>query len=432
MTQAVGPLMAIRCIPPGGLWPERIRLFCLALLAMMPLLLLFWRGGADAAASIIGVCFLAVLVAQRQWSLLRQPLVLCLLVIWLLLNLMVSPQALDIKASFSRSLPWLRFALLFAATVCWLIRSRGDLKIVALAWLATLLLAMLDGLVQLLTGISVTGNPMENGRLTGPLDRPNIGMFVARLGLPLMAASIALAVHSLRPAYRIACIAAAIAGVIFILLTGERTASLLILLALVTALIFVAAAIPRFRLYSLVLLAVAATVVVAVLLSSPRILARILSIGDVVANFWNSDYGLLFGAGLDVWQAHPFTGAGLRNFQAACWIEAGARMRDGCHQHPHNPYIEWLAEAGLVGLVAYLAFILLLLWAAFPLLRGSMAQRVAGALVAGCLVLLLFPLVASQSVFSNWPALVFWTSLSMTMAVARLALQDPPMQDKGR
>jgi O-antigen ligase len=99
-------------------------------------------------------------------------------------------------------------------------------------------------------------------------------------------------------------------------------------------------------------------------------------------------------------------------------------MRDGCHQHPHNPYIEWLAEAGLVGLIAYLVFIILLLWTVFPLLRGSTAQRCTGALIAGCLVLLLFPLVASQSVFSNWPALVFWTGLSMTMAVARLAMQQ--------
>src|SRR3546814_6987242 len=52
---------------------------------------------------------------------------------------------------------------------------------------------MLDGYVQLLTGTSLSGNIATGERLTGPLDRPNIGMFTARMGFPLLAAALTLA-----------------------------------------------------------------------------------------------------------------------------------------------------------------------------------------------------------------------------------------------
>jgi hypothetical protein len=51
--------------------------------------------------------------------------------------------------------------------------------------------------------------------------------------------------------------------------------------------------------------------------------------------------------------------------------------------------------------------------------------QLTGLLVAGCFIVLLFPLIATQSVFSNWPALVFWASLSLTMAIVRLVLKEP-------
>jgi len=73
-------------------------------------------------------------------------------------------------------------------------------------------------------------------------------------------------------------------------------------------------------------------------------------------------------------------------------------------------------------------FLTLLLVAAWPLLRGGMIPRLTGLLVAGCFIVLLFPLIATQSLFSNWPALVFWTSLSVTMAVVRLALKERDRQ----
>src|SRR3546814_14142502 len=77
--------------------------------------------------------------------------------------------------------------MFFAATSTWLLRSRRDLKLLLVMWGGILALAMLDGYVQYFTGPSLSGNRALANRLSGPLARPNIGMFTARFGFPLLA-----------------------------------------------------------------------------------------------------------------------------------------------------------------------------------------------------------------------------------------------------
>jgi O-antigen ligase len=411
-------------LPAAPDWTGRLRRFNQILFALLPFLLLFWRGGADAAASMIGLSFLAVMLVRRQWGLATHPLLATLIGLWLLLNLLVSPLAMDPMASFSRSVVWLRFPLLFAAAFTWLIQSRRDLRLIAGIWAITIAFCIVDGLVQLVRGTSLTGNPMYNlFRITGPLDRPNIGMFVARIGFPLLAAA-PLFYARRSPAILAATALLAATGFVFILLTGERSAALVVLLALLTAGLGSILVFPRYRLYSLSALALAAIASTAIAIGSERIMWRIQQLVEVIDHFSKSHYAELFSIGLDVWQTYPVFGAGMKNFEAACWVVAGNYVSDGCPTHPHNVYIEWLAETGVAGLLGYLVFLALLLLAAWPMLRGTRPVRLAGLLVAGSLIVLLFPLIASQSLFSNWPALVFWCGLSMTMAATRLALKE--------
>lgn len=411
-------------------WMTRLRQVNLFLFAALPVALLFSRGIADAMVVVIGLSFLATVSVQRQWVIFKHPVILPLLITWLILNVAVSPFAIDPEASYSRSLPWLRFVVFFAAGSFWILKTRQDVRILALAWGIILLGVAADGLTQLLLGVSLSGQPIFSNRLTGPLDRPNIGILVARLGLPLIAAWAWLAVtrkhpHPIYSKWSVLSFAALM--MVFIFLTGERAASLLTIIALAVVVGLIMFLSPRYRLQGLLGLAVVGAAVAGILMMSERILKRAKATVDVIGDVWGSVYGELIRAGLQIWSENPLTGIGLKNYRIAC-EELATRIRiSECNPHPHNIYVEWLAEAGLLASLGFAAFVVILLRTLLkPLLRRSQS-RIAGAFLIGSAIVTLFPFTVSQSFFSNWPAILLWSSLACTTAMAQIMAAD---QDK--
>lgn len=408
-------------------WTEKLRQGNVILFAALPALLLFSRGLADGIVSLIGLSFLIASLVRRDWQAFRLPIIFSLLAIWVFLNTIVSPLAIDTEASFSRSIPWIRFVLFFAAITCWVIQSRKDLKTVTIVWALILLGVIFDGFIQLTIDISLSGQPIAGSRLTGPLDRPNIGMFVARLGIVVAAAWVWLSTtraHQRLLYRKSALVAFAALSVPFVLLTGERTASLLTIFAIAAIVALTIILVPRYRLHGLMGLAGIGAAIALILLLSERIRDRALDTVQVVSNVWHSIYGELINAGWHIWQQNPLTGVGLKNFRPACEALSPGLQISGCHPHPHNIYIEWLAEAGLVASLGFLAFVILFVVMVARSLKVEGNQRLAGIFLIGGIVLTLFPIAISQSFFSNWPAMLMWTALAGLAAVAKLIVQD--------
>lgn len=408
-------------------WTERLRQANVVLFAAVPLLLLFSRGAADAAVSLIGLSFLVAAAVRRDWQVFRSPILLCLIATWIVLNAVVSPLALESGSSFSRSIPWIRFVLFFGAMVYWAIQTRKDLKIVAFVWAFTLLGVILDGFIQLAVDISLSGQPIAGSRLTGPLDRPNIGMFVARLGIVVAAAWVWLAATRKHPRllYRkSALLIFALVSVPFILLTGERTASLLTIFAMAAIIALTIVLIPRYRLHGLGGLAGIGAAIALVLLLSERIRERTLDTANTISNLRDSIYGELLSAGWHIWRQNPLSGVGLKNFRQACEALGPELQISGCHPHPHNIYVEWLAEAGGIASLGFLAFVVLFVLMVVRSLKAEGHRRLAGIFLAGGVVLTLSPISISQSFFSNWPAILMWTALAGLAAVAKIIADE--------
>lgn len=404
---------------PGDRRWHRVGLCCAALL---PAALITDQNGIAELFTFV----LAVGYARHLWCTRATPSPLALaslllIGLWLWMNLVVTPLAPDPADSLRHTLPWFRLPMLAFAIGAWVARDRRSLAFLATAWGLTLLVGVVDGLWQLKTGVSLSGIPIHGGvRLTGPLERPNIGAFTARIGLPLLAAGLLLLPRGHRGA-QIALLAAATLGTAFVLLTGERSAALIMLLSLALALGWSALRSPGARLPALCIfvgLALLATLLVA---ASPRLQARLADTVEQVADYQASVYGKLLVSSWIMSADRPLAGHGIRGFRSNCPpLEAAGRV-PRCDMHPHNLYAEWLVECGWLALVGFVAFVL-----AFgrDVLTGSRPGQVHHALapwlLAG-LCIVLFPLQATQSFFSNWPAILAWTSLGLTLAVARLA-----------
>jgi O-antigen ligase len=400
-------------------WPDRLRRGCLWLFAFVPAVLLFSRTGAEIMIAVIDLSFLAVVFARRRFAVFAVPVVAILIAIWLYLMAVNAPLAYaDTWRVFHRGFFWLRFWCLFAAVVFWLFRDARDFEKLAIVWGATLAFCIVDSLVQGFFGASLSGRGVfERQRLTGPLDRPNIGRFTVFLFYPAVAAYLLVREKTL-DGQRIAALAAGmLLAIFFVVFTAERGATLLAFATFFGALLLLMIYMPKMRWPGIILIVLSVVITYATIWYSTRLQIRVAPSVGVARDFWKSEYGELILIALSVWRQQPITGVGLGNFDVVC-NAVEQNLIWGCLRHPHNIYLEWLSEAGVIGLAGFVVFAGLVAALVLPCLRFRKERPLAVALVIACPVLTLFPLVPGQSFFSNWPAMLWWSSLSLTCAVA--------------
>ncbi|RCK54014.1 polymerase [Thalassospira profundimaris] len=403
---------------------NRLRGSALVFLCLIPVLLLFARGPADVALSLVGILFLVRSALRRDWAWAREADILALLVALLMLVAVAAPFGEYPGKNFTRGLIWVRFVVFYAAATRWLITDRKVVHILCWVVSATLLLAALDALFQFVTGYSLLGGQKMAsfaGRLTGPLDRPNIGIYVSKLAFSVMAlAFVARQGFGDKKAFVFsAMVMLPVLAVIF--LSGERTASVLTLagiVAVVIGLFFVGG---RARLISIGLGIAGAAGIGALLTFSSRIAGRLADLEHVVSDYAASIYGQLALMGWRFFTEHPLTGIGMGSFEKVCKAEMPPESLEfGCYPHPHNIYMEWLSSGGLAGTLPWLVFIVLVVWAGLRMIRFGEQQTVLVALYLATLNVSLFPFAATQSAFSNWPAILAWMSISCAVAALRV------------
>jgi O-antigen ligase len=373
---------------------------------------------ADGACGLIGVLFLFHSWRTRSWGWTKDPVIRALLIAWAWMICIASPFAHDVPESFKVAIPWLRWVTLYAALTTWLLVSRGNLRLCALNIAGMLVFAMVDTVWQYHFGVSLTGHEVhESYRLTGPMDNVKVGIFISRLSFPAAAILLfqSMQARNLRASW--AALAFLCAAIIVVVLSGERTATFSCLLGIGLFCVMLAAAEPALRMKSLIALGVAALVVILLFATQPALQGRLAFLVTNLSDFRQSAYGQLFWVGYRLGIDNWLTGVGFKGFRELClpFLDTGEVIQ--CNLHPHNHYIEWFAELGLPGLALYLLAVLLLFRSAIQVFRANRgAARTLAALVIATLAMYFFPLLATQSFFSNWPALLLWYSISIAMA----------------
>lgn len=408
----------------SSVFDRRMHIAATSLLCSIPAFLLFARGAADGAVVLIGLLFLVLSAVRRDWSWVREIDIAILLLIWLIMNVMVSPFAEFTGKSFGRSASWLRFVIFYAAVTRWILIEEKAVRWVCRAFLITIAVAAADAMYQFFVGYSLLGGQPMNGRLTGPLDRPNIGIYLAKSGFATITLALVLYFSDMKQnAFRIGLVVFSFALVI-VFLSGERTASVLTLLAIFCSLFGLFLVGGRSRLAAAGIAIFVFGGISVLLMISERILARVMALGNIVSDYSNSIYGELTSLGLRLFMEHPINGTGMGNFGLVCPDYKAQGLISECHPHPHNFYVEWLSDTGLLGTLPWLAFVGILIWVGLRHFRNGDRQSLVAGLYFGTLVLSLFPLAATQSAFSNWPAIVAWNSIAVAVAALRLSIKN--------
>lgn len=389
----------------------------LGALALLPLMLIFQRWAADALCVAIGLLFLLHCFLERDWSWLQSLPMRIILCLWIF-TIAAAPLGLDPMKSLIRAFLSARYILMFAAVVYWLSAYMAEMRRIALWLLAVLCLIMIDAYVQYLTGQSLSGHAKPTDRLTGPLSHMVIGIFLAKLSFPVLG----LLFYHTWPQRKGLWIygAAATAVLALIVLSNERTAliSYLVGLAVIGALLFFSLRQARWWVMGFGLTQIA---VLAILYTSqPQFENRVGDSMQMLEKFKASPYGQLWTAAYEIWKTHPITGIGLGNFRNACPALLDTGTVTYCDLHPHNLYLEWLVETGVIGFLFFIAFAGSLLHHIVRRMRSAQDKEfILIAFAFAGLVPTLFPFNATQSFFVNWPAILAWLSVALSVSLVQ-------------
>ncbi len=380
---------------------------------LLPLALLHARAGAEILIGVIDVLFLARTVLARDGAWLRQPFAWAAGVWWAWLSLC---SALG-TGGLLHGLLAVRLPVLALALGCWVLAGPPPASGKLRHWLWLVLAAAfcwvgLQAWEQDLTGVNLFGQPRwGDGALTGPFAKPRAGPAFILLFFPVVVPAVAglAARPGLRP--RLAGAGLAVLAAATMVLIGQRMPVALMLLGLAVA----ALLLPALRLAALCAALAGAALVAALPWVSPAASVKLLAqTSGQMAHFAQSEYGLIFLRALAVAKLHPWLGLGFDGFRRGCgsfqavhefdWLGIPAVNPNSgisaCNLHPHNYYLEAVDNAGLPGLLAFVALVsCALLRLAQGAARGRAALQ-AGLLVGG--IVALWPL-ASTSAFTSMP-----------------------------
>ena len=213
-----------------------------------------------------------------------------------------------------------------------------------------------------------------------------------------------------------AVVAAVCLGITAIQITGERMAFLLSLIGLAVAGLLA----PGTKRFLLVTLVIAGVAVAGLFAANKTVFERTYqsTIADI-GGFTESHYGQIWLSTLRIAAQNPAIGIGLKNFRTACQDPAYGQTENlaaRCDLHPHNMYLEWLSEAGVIGFAGFLA--LITLWTRhFVASAGRWRHDPVAVGPVISVIVFLWPIASTQSFFSNWNAGLFWFVLGWALAV---------------
>lgn len=255
------------------------------------------------------------------------------------------------------------------------VRSVRDLRRVVVACCLAVFFQGLDGVWQFFAGVDlIKGDPIMSGRLTGSMSTYRVGNYMGIALLPACGFWALLAAP--RSAWGRAGLTALVLAPALFLWVFAKTRSGWLAFSGGLFLLWVAV-LGRFAWYKVLIPAAGA---VALVLFGPQRASLETAMQDGRVEIWRIAW--------KIFESHPFIGAGASTFgpgRDALGLELVRNPHD--IPHPHNIYLQFLSDGGVLGLLIGCAFLFGLAWWAWRTIRrgiwdGRQGQRVFWTLAA--------------------------------------------------
>jgi O-antigen ligase len=321
----------------------------------------------------------------------------------------------DTMLSFESSLFYFRIGV-FSCLIWYLIdQNKNILTLFYYSLIFCFLVLAIDGYIQFFTGVNLSGFKILENRVSSFFgDELLMGSYLSRL-FPLL---FALFLIKKKQKYEIYFI-----GILFILvdilifMSGERASFFFLNLST----IFIIFLIKEYQKFRLVTFIIAIIFVLILSLNSPKLNERMFKgPAEDMGLVENSKESVIFSKVHDslirtaykMFKDRPFFGHGPKMFRIICEDEKYANVAISCLTHPHNFYVQLLAETGIIGFLFLFSTFLYVIFTALKQFKSIIFRQKRPlsdyqvCLLAGILITI-WPLTTNGNFFNNWLMIVY-------------------------
>ena len=379
---------------------------------MGPLILLIERSPADAWLTICALTFAVRAVLRREGSWLKVFWVRAVFAFWGVCLLSAALSELP-AYSLGEAFIWIRFPLFAMASCFWLARDKRLLY--AMMGMTILGMVIMTGILT--AEVLIVGQ--QGGRLSWPYGDLVPGNYLAKAGLPAFCVLVALAVSGYRQVNGAAAFIS-FATIILSVITGERINFLIRACGgMLAGLLWR----PKSSRYACLIL-IEVLAVLTVFVASPNIGNRFIdSFIEQLPSHSESPYYRVMNSGMVTFETAPVLGIGTANYRILCADLTRGHVDVDCHTHPHNYYIQLLAETGIIGLVFGCVMLGAIIWSCA---QTSIKGR-AHILMATAVIIpfgLFFPIQSTADFFGQWNNIFMWSAVALALSAGNLMADE--------
>lgn len=400
------------------------------LIYFIPLFMVAGPAIPDLIISFLSILFVIYCFIKKEFGLFKNKIIFFYSIFWIIIIL--SSLNSDLKIiSLKQSLFHVRF-LIFAVFLYLLIKNdRNFFKNFFPIILFTLILVVFDGYYQFFFDVNLFGfeRPYANQRLSGFFnDEWILGSYLVRI-LPIFLCIVILSPYRNN---KLILIFVTLYGLL-IFLSGERSSFFLLLIFISLILIFFnMRKIYKFSLISIIILVPLIVISIDENMKERMFNQVLISLGifeDIPPNanssrqikcckipkyLFSLGHSKHYEVGVRMFLDKPFLGHGLKSFRYKCHE---FQEDIGCGSHPHNTYVQLLAESGVF---SFLMIFILFLYFCNLLIKNYLNRKNidnniynARVCIIASFVMNLFPLIPTGSFFTNWLSIIYFFPLGM-------------------
>ena len=362
----------------------------------------------DLIVSLSSLIFLVYVIKKRVFYYFNNKSLIIFFIFWIYCILVSIFVAKNRILSFESSLFYFRIGV-FACLIWYLIdQNKKILTYFYYVLIVCFSALIVDGYIQFFTGFNIVGLPKSGVRISSFFgDELILGSYLSRL-FPLLFALFVLKEKKQLELYFMTIIFTLLSGLIYA--SGERAAFFLFVLSFT----FIIILLEKYAKLKIILVVSSLILILVLTFNFSEVKNRMVTkpANTIPKYIFTSEHDSLIRTAYNMFLDKPVFGHGPKMFRIICKDENYSVGSTPCMTHPHNFYMQLLAETGIIGFSFLFSAFAYVLYCAYRQFKSIVLRQkryltdYQVCLLAGILSTV-WPLTSNGNFFHNWLMIIY-------------------------